>query len=787
MIESVKQQAREALEQTDDSGATTASVHHDMLPEIRAVAGVQTLTMPPVEVWGGLECTVARIGDAYVDQTVLSGHQHRLQDLDALAALGIHAIRYPVLWERIAPESLKSADWSWTDERLARLRELGLHPIAGLVHHGSGPRHTDLTQPDFATKFAEFAGAVAERYPWLESYTPVNEPMTTARFSGLYGHWYPHAHDYRLFLRILFNEVNGIRLAMRAIRRVNPGAKLVQTEDLGRVSSTPRLAYQAEHENHRRWLGLDLLTGRFGREHPLWRDVAEVVAESELEEMLADPCPPDIMGINHYLSGERFLDERLDRYPGVRPGGNGRDQYVDVQALRVVAQGVAGLENLLEEVWDRYRLPVAVTELHNGSSRDEQLRWLKEAWDGVLRLRSRGVDIRAITAWALLGSYDWDSLLTRRTGHYEPGLFDVRGANPRPTALARLVGDLAQKAEADHPALDAPGWWQREERFAWKPVECCATTLPRRILKSFTGPERPRPLLITGGGGALALALSNVCIVRGLPHLIVPRGVLDVADPASLAAALDRWRPWAVINAAGFTRVDHAETSPDHCRRENVLGAEVISRACAAVGVPLVAFSSHLVFDGDKAAPYLEDDSAAPLGVYGVTKAEAERVLFKTFPDVLLIRAGPFFGPWDGRNVLSQAIRTVASGRTFAAAADVTISPTYLPDLADATLDLLMDRERGIWHLASAGSVIWSDLVREAVDGARLDAKKVLEVPSAELGWKARRPLQSVLHSTRGGLMPRLDKALGCYLDTLRLGTSDISTGSFLSRYGPPG
>jgi dTDP-4-dehydrorhamnose reductase len=192
------------------------------------------------------------------------------------------------------------------------------------------------------------------------------------------------------------------------------------------------------------------------------------------------------------------------------------------------------------------------------------------------------------------------------------------------------------------------------------------------------------------------------------------------------------------------------------------------------------------VFDGDKAAPYVENDLAAPLSVYGITKADAERVLFETFPDVLLIRAGPFFGPWDRRNVLSQAIRTVASGRTFTAAADVTISPTYLPDIADVTLDLLMDRERGVWHLAT-GSVIWSDLVREAVDGARLDSRKILEVPSAELGWKARRPLQSVLHSTRGCLMPSLDKALGCYLDTLRLGTSDISTGSFLSRYGPPG
>jgi len=316
-----------------------------MSPRVEA-HGIAT---PSIEVWGGLECTVARVGDTYVDQTLLNGHHHRPQDLDAFAALGIRAMRYPVLWERIAPDGLGRADWSWTDERLARMRDLGIRPIAGLLHHGSGPRHTDLSQPDFAAKLARFAAAVAERYPWLEFYTPVNEPLTTARFSGLYGHWFPHAHAWRGFLRMLVNQVNGVRLAMRAIRKVNPHAKLVQTEDLGRTLGTPRLAYQAGHENRRRWLSFDLLTGRVDRDHPLWRDVADAVPERELEELLADPCPPDILGINHYLSGERFLDERLDRYPGVAPGGNGRDRYVDVLALRAVERGVAGLETLLEE------------------------------------------------------------------------------------------------------------------------------------------------------------------------------------------------------------------------------------------------------------------------------------------------------------------------------------------------------------------------------------------------------------------------------------------------------
>src|SRR5205085_3518138 len=122
-----------------------------------------------------------------------NGHASRDGDLERFASLGIRAIRYPVLWERTAPERIADADWSWPDSRLPALRELGMTPIVGLVHHGSGPRRTSLLHPCFATGLAEFAGAVAARYPWVEHWTPVNEPLTTARFSGLYGVWYPHA------------------------------------------------------------------------------------------------------------------------------------------------------------------------------------------------------------------------------------------------------------------------------------------------------------------------------------------------------------------------------------------------------------------------------------------------------------------------------------------------------------------------------------------------------------------------------------------------------------------
>jgi len=184
-----------------------------------------------MELWGGLEATVNRVGDQYFDQTIRTGHHERLSDLDLLAGLGIQAVRYPVLWERSMPEGARVPDWRWPDERLGRLRELGIRPVVGLVHHGSGPRHTSLLDPAFPSGLAAYASLVAARYPWVVDYTPVNEPLTTARFSGLYGQWFPHGRDELSFVRALLTQCRAVVESMAAIRRINPRARLVQTDE----------------------------------------------------------------------------------------------------------------------------------------------------------------------------------------------------------------------------------------------------------------------------------------------------------------------------------------------------------------------------------------------------------------------------------------------------------------------------------------------------------------------------------------------------------------------------
>jgi dTDP-4-dehydrorhamnose reductase len=123
----------------------------DIVAPGRAGSASAKLPAPaPLALWGGVECTVNRVEDGYMDQLERSGHALRPEDLDRFAELGIQALRYPVLWERTAPgHDPRDADFSWADARLARLRALGVRPIVGLVHHGSGPRHTSLLDPSF--------------------------------------------------------------------------------------------------------------------------------------------------------------------------------------------------------------------------------------------------------------------------------------------------------------------------------------------------------------------------------------------------------------------------------------------------------------------------------------------------------------------------------------------------------------------------------------------------------------------------------------------------------------
>lgn len=679
--------------------------------------------LSPLELWGGLECTVARVGDLFRNQSVETGHHVREDDLDRIAELGVRTLRYPIVWETVSPDAPDVCDWEWHDRRLNRLRELGIRPIAGLIHHGSGPHYTNLLDPNFPKLFATHAARVAERYPWIEFYTPVNEPLTTARFSALYGHWYPHGTGYESFLQALVNQCLAVVLAMQAIRQVNPTAKLVQTEDFGKTFSTPALAYQADHENERRWLSFDLLFGRVDRKHPWWGMFTWYgVSEATLDFIVENATPPDILGINHYLTSERYLDQRAPRYPQHHWGHNGQEPYADVEAVRIQAlDDLVGPAERLREVWDRYHTPIAVTEVHHGCTRDEQLRWLAEVWTAVETVRAEGADVRAVTIWSLVGTVDWNSLLTRQAGIYEPGAFDVRSSPPRPTALAVAARSFAENGRFEHPVLDRPGWWRRDSRFY----------VPLNRREAARRKDSPRPILILGRRSALAEAFSRLATVRGLDHLS-----LRERDLARLGSVIERERPWAVVDLGG---------GPIRA----VPPAELAAR-CHSEGLRYMTCSEAPVFDGALGRPAVESDPVCPIAPKGREAAAREAAVRNACPDALVIRTGPLFGPWRRESDPFRLLAALAGGEpvTFA---EAETSPTYLPDMIHSALDLLIDGEVGLRHLANGGSVSEAMLARELAARTGLPAPEIGEVGSGP---------SFALATERGELLPPLASAL---------------------------
>ena len=145
----------------------------------------------------------------------------------------------------------------------------------------------------------------------------------------------------------------------------------------------------------------------------------------------------------------------------------------------------------------------------------------------------------------MFGLIDWRSLLTERDGIYDVGPFDIRGPRHHVRRWSpRRRHNLGRGEGFEHPVLDLPGWWKRPGRCLARPN---FETLP-------SSSAQARPILITGATGTLGQAFARICAHRGLPHVLTSRADLDICDEASIAAALDRHKPWAVINTAGFVR-----------------------------------------------------------------------------------------------------------------------------------------------------------------------------------------------------------------------------------------
>jgi len=210
-----------------------------------------------------------------------------------------------------------------------------------------------------------------------------------------------------------------------------------------------------------------------------------------------------------------------------------------------------------------------------------------------------------------------------------------------------------------------------------------------------------------------------------------------VTQPFSADASL-------VLHAAAWTDVDGAESDPAGAELVNVGG----TRNVAALGVPVVYFSTDYVFDGTKREPYLESDEPRPVSVYGRTKLEGEQEVH----DGWIVRSSWLFG-WTGTNFVRTMLRLGTERDEVSVVADQRGCPTYVGHLAEATRELL-ELPQGIWHVAAEGECTWAEFARAIFEEAGVDCL-VREITTEKLGRPARRPAYSVLRSEREGA-PRL-------------------------------
>jgi dTDP-4-dehydrorhamnose reductase len=238
------------------------------------------------------------------------------------------------------------------------------------------------------------------------------------------------------------------------------------------------------------------------------------------------------------------------------------------------------------------------------------------------------------------------------------------------------------------------------------------------------------------------------------------RAALDVTREDDVRVLVDRVRPDVIVNAAAYNKVDGAESEAGLALEVNALGPLVLARAARERGALVVHFSSDYVFDGAAGRPYREDDLPRPLGAYGVSKLAGEHLVAATSKDHLIVRTSGVFGRGGSRqkggSFVARILEQAQAVRPLRVVSDLTFSPTYAADLAQAVIELLRSGARGLVHLTNSGACSWHDLAVETLAAAGVSAT-VEPITAASLGLAAPRPRFSVLDVSRArglGLAP---------------------------------
>jgi beta-glucosidase/6-phospho-beta-glucosidase/beta-galactosidase len=379
----------------------------------------------------GIECSNPSIVDGEGrrlrrDLLEECGHYQRWrEDLQLTRDLGLKSLRYGLPIHRIflGPDRY---DWSFPDEALPEVRSLGLIPILDLLHFGVPDWIGDFQNPELPLHFARYAGAVAQRYPWVRFYTPVNELYVSARNSGKDGIWNERLRTDQGFVTAMKHLVAANLLANQAIVRHRPDAVFVQSESaeyIHHVSAAP--AHAIKLRNKLIFLSLDLLYSKApDADVLLYLQDNGMSREEFMWFMQTDPAGYQIMGNDYYGHNEKF----------VLPDGT-----------VTFGEDVLGWYQVTLRYYRRYYKPLFHTETNVFDPEKAPL-WLWKQWVNVLRMRRDGIPVLGFTWYSLTDQVDWDIQLVEKRGTVNPcGLFDM-DRKPRPVAEAyrMLLGEFGR-------------------------------------------------------------------------------------------------------------------------------------------------------------------------------------------------------------------------------------------------------------------------------------------------------------------------------------------------------
>ena len=253
-------------------------------------------------------------------------------------------------------------------------------------------------------------------------------------------------------------------------------------------------------------------------------------------------------------------------------------------------------------------------------------------------------------------------------------------------------------------------------------------------------------ILLTGAGGQVGWELRGA--LAGLGEVrALDRTALDLSDVPRIAATVRALQPEVIVNAAAYTAVDKAQADRDAAFAVNATAPRVLAEEAKRVGALLVYYSTDYVFDGEKPAPYVEDDPPAPVNVYGESKLAGERAVVNSGCRHLVLRTSWVYGP-RGRNFMLTMLRLARERSELRVVDDQVGAPTSSLAIGRATAQLLERGIEGLYHMTAAGETTWCGFARAILARAGI-ATPVTGIRTEEYPTPARRPRNSRMDCTR--------------------------------------